>query len=100
MRASRRQGEKALTSYLKKTGFDFKTYDRIRAQQQAEMHRFLKEAEKAAIKRSRFRNKELAYGVETWRKNIERFRDGTLVSKFVPAFEVVETPFLLELEGG
>jgi hypothetical protein len=95
MHASRRQGEKALTSYLKKTGFDFKAYDRIRAQQQAEMHRLLKEAQKAAIKRSSSRKKELAYGVENWRKNIERFRDATLVSNFVPAFEVVDTPFLI-----
>jgi predicted ATPase with chaperone activity len=29
MQAMRRQGEKALTSYLKKTGFDFEGYDRI-----------------------------------------------------------------------
>jgi hypothetical protein len=35
MRAGRRQGEKALTAHLKKTGFDFEAYDRIRAQQQA-----------------------------------------------------------------
>jgi hypothetical protein len=95
MQASRRQGEKVLTSYLKKTGFDFKAYDRIHAQQQAEMHRLLKEAQKAAIKRSSSRKKELAHGVENWRKNIERFRDATLVSKFVPAFEVVDTPFLI-----
>ena len=95
MQASRRLGEKALTSYLKKTGFDFKAYDRIRAQQQAEMQRLLKEADRAAIKRSSSRKKELAYGVENWRKNIERFRDATLVSKFVPAFEVVDTPFLI-----
>jgi hypothetical protein len=95
MQASRRQGEKALKSYLKKTGFDFEAYDRIRAQQQAEMHRLLKEAQTTAIKRSSSRKKELAYGVENWRKNIERFRDATLVSKFVPAFEVVDTPFLI-----
>jgi hypothetical protein len=95
MQAMRRQGEKALTSYLKKTGFDFEGYDRIRAQQQAEMHRLLKEAQKAAIKRSSSRKKELAYGVENWRKNVERFRDATLVSKFVPAFEVVDIPFLI-----
>lgn len=93
--ASRRHGEKALTAYLKKTGFDFEAYDRIRAQRQADMHRLLKEAQKAAIKRSSSRKKELAYGVENWRKNIERFRDATLVSKFVPAFEVVDTPFLI-----
>ncbi|HSR33674.1 MAG TPA: hypothetical protein VLY63_24165, partial [Anaerolineae bacterium] len=95
IKASRRQGEKALAAHLKKTGFDFKAYDRIRAQQQAGMHRILKEAQKAAIKQSRSRNKELAYGVENWRKNIERFRDGALVSRFVPAFEVVDTPFLI-----
>ena len=95
IKASRRQGEKALASYLKKTGFDFKAYDRIRAQQQAEMHRLLKEAQKTAIKQSRSRNKELAYGVGNWRKNIEGFRDGALVSQFVPAFEVVDTPFLI-----
>ena len=95
MQASRRQGEKALTSYLKKTGFDFEAYNRIRAQQQKEMQRLLKEAGTAAIKRSSSRNKELTHGVENWRKNIERFRDATLVSKFVPAFEVVDTPFLI-----
>ena len=95
MQASRRQGEKALSSYLKKTGFDFKAYDQIRAQQQAEKHRLLKEAQRIAIKRSSSRKKELAYSVDNWRKNIERFRDATLVSKFVPAFEVVDTPFLI-----
>ncbi len=95
MRASRRQGEKALTSYLKKTGFDFEAVDKIRAQQQTEMQRLLKEAETAAIKRSSSRKKDLAYGVASWRKNIERFRDATLMSQFVPAFEVVETPFLI-----
>src|SRR5439155_23231128 len=77
MQTSRRLGQKALTSYLTKTGFDFKAYDRIRAQQQTEMQRLLKEADRAAIKRSSSRKKELAYGVENWRKNIERFRDAT-----------------------
>lgn len=95
LRAGRRQGERALTSYLKKTGFDFETYDRIRAQQQAEMHRLLKEVETAAAKRSTSRRKDLAYGVATWRKTIEGFRDGTLTSQFVPAFEVVDTPFII-----
>jgi hypothetical protein len=50
LQAGRRQGERALTSYLKKTGFDFEAFDKIRAQQQAEMHRLLKEAETAATK--------------------------------------------------
>jgi hypothetical protein len=95
MQASRRQGQKALTSYLKKTGFDFEAFDRIRAQQQAEMHRLVKEAETTAIKRSSSRKKDLAYGVASWRKSIERFRDAPLVSQFVPAFEVVDTPFLI-----
>jgi hypothetical protein len=65
MQAMRRQGEKALTSYLKKTEFDFKAYDRIRAQQQAEMHRLLKEVQKAAIKRSSSRKKDSRTALRT-----------------------------------
>jgi hypothetical protein len=95
MRAGRRQGEKALTAHLKKTGFDFEAYDRIRAQQQAEMQRLLKHSEATAIKLSRSRAKALAYGIANWRKRIEGFRDATRVSPFVPVFEVVETPFLI-----
>jgi hypothetical protein len=95
IQASRRPGEKALLSHLKKTGFDFKAFDRIRAQQQKEMQRLLKEAQQASTKRASARKKELAYGVENWRKNIERLRDSTLVSQFVPAFEVIDTPFLI-----
>jgi hypothetical protein len=91
----RRQGEKVLRSYLKKTGFAFEAYERIRAQNQTEMRRLLKEAEVTAIKRSSSRKRDLGYGVEHWRKSIERFRDGTLVSQFVPAFAVVETPFII-----
>src|SRR5207244_13431275 len=82
-------------SYRKRTGLHFQAYDRSGAQQQAEMQRLLKEADRAGMKRSSSRKKELAYGVEDWRKSIERFRDATLVSKFVPAFEVVDTPFLI-----
>jgi hypothetical protein len=91
----RRQGERALTSYLKKTGFDFKACDRIRAKQEAEMHRLVKEAGRAAAKRATSRRKDLAYGVANWRKTIERFRDGTLVSQFVAVLEVVDTPFII-----
>ena len=95
MQAVRRQGEKALTAHLKKTGFDFGTYDRIRAQQRAEMQRLLKQAEAATIKRSSSRRKELVHGVQNWREKVERFRGATRVSPFVPVFEVVETPFLI-----
>ena len=95
MQARRRQGEKAITAYLRKAGFDFEAYQIIREQQRAGLHRLLREAETAAIKRSSSQRKNLAYGVQNWRKNIERFRDGTLVSPFVPAFEVVDTPFLI-----
>ena len=95
MRAGRRQGEKALTAHLKKTGFDFEAYNRIRAQQQAEMQRLLTHSDAAAIRLSRSRAKALASGIANWRKRIEGFRDATRVSPFVPVFEVVETPFLI-----
>lgn len=95
MQAGRRQGEKALTAHLKRTGFDFDAYDRIRGRQQAEMRRLLKQAEAAAIKRSSARKKHLASGVQNWRKRIESFRDATLVSPFVPVFGVVDRPFLI-----
>jgi len=95
IQASRRQGEKALASYLKKTGFDFASYERIRAQQQAELRRLLKQAEAASIKRSSSRKKALAKDIANWREKVERIRDATLVSPFVPVFEVVETPFLI-----
>jgi hypothetical protein len=72
----RRQGDKVLGSYLKKTGFAFEAHERIRAQNQTDA---------AAIKRSSSRKRDLGYGVEHWRKSIERFRDGTLVSQFAPA---------------
>jgi hypothetical protein len=85
IQASRRPGEKALVSYLKKTEFDFKAYDRIRAQHRNEMQRLFKKAQQASTKRASSRKKELAYGVESWRKNVERLRESTLVSQFVPA---------------
>ncbi len=95
MQARRRQGEKVLTSYLKNTGFDFEACERLRAQRQAETRQLLKDAEAAEIKRSSSRAKELQYGVESWRSTIDRFRGGALVSGFVPAFEVVDTPFMI-----
>ena len=95
MQALQRQGEKALSAHLKKTGFDFRAYEGIRARQQAEMRRLLKQAEAATIKRSSSRRKALASGVQNWREKIERFRGATRVSPFVPAFEVVDTPFLI-----
>jgi hypothetical protein len=95
MQAVRRQGEKAVTAHLKKTGFDFGAYQQIRAQQQSEMQRLLKHVEAATTRRSSSRRKELAYGVQNWREKVERFRGATRVSPFVPVFEVVDTPFLI-----
>jgi hypothetical protein len=95
VRAGRRQGEKVLVSYLRKTGFDFDACETVRLHQVTQLQRALKEAQTAAVKRSSARNKELKYAVEGWRKTIERFRDGTVTSGFVPAFEVIETPFLI-----
>ena len=74
MRAGRRQGEKALTAHLKKTGFDFEAYNRIRAQQQAEMQRLLTHSDAAAIRLSRSRAKALASGIANWRSAARRCR--------------------------
>lgn len=91
----RRGGEKFLTSYLKKTGFEFDAYEKIRAHSQTELRRLLKEQQAAAVKRSSSVRKDLLYSLDSWRKTIDRFRDGTLSSNFVPTFAVVDTPFII-----
>lgn len=91
----RRQEEKVLRSHLTKTGFPPADYERIRSQNQTEMRRLLKTAEATAIKRSSSRMKDLRHQVERWRERIERFRNGTVASPWVPAFDVIETPFII-----
>jgi len=93
--ARRRQGDKFLMAYLKKTGFDFAAHEKMRAQSQSALQRLLKEQQAAAVKRSSAVKKHLLQGVESWRGTIERFRDGSLRSDFVPAFAVVDTPFII-----
>jgi hypothetical protein len=95
MQTRRRRGEKVLRAYLKKTGFDFEAYEKIRVQNQAEMRQLLKQAQAIAVKRSSSVKKDLGDRVESWRQSIERVRDGTLVSQVIPAYEVEETPFLI-----
>jgi hypothetical protein len=96
----RRAGQKLLASYLKKTGFDFDAYEKIRAENQAGLRRLLKEEQAAAVKRSSSVKRDLLYGIAGWRKTIEGFRDGTLTSDFVPVFEVVDTPFIIWPSNG
>jgi hypothetical protein len=91
----RRAGEKLLASYLKKTGFAFDAYEKRRAQGQTGLRRLLKEQQAAAVKRSASVKKDLRHGVEGRRHAIEGFRSGTLISDFVPAFAVVDTPFII-----
>lgn len=93
--ARRRAGEKLFTSYLRKTGFDFAAMEKLRTTNEAALRRVVKQQRAAAIKRSSAIKKELVATVAGWRKTIEGFRDGALVSDFVPAFEVVATPFII-----
>jgi hypothetical protein len=91
----RRQGERFLTSSLKRTGFELAAYEKIRAQGQTELRRLLKEQRAAAVKRSSSVKKQVLAGLAGWRRTIDRFRDGTVSSTFVPAFAVVDTPFII-----
>jgi hypothetical protein len=93
--ARRRAGERLFTSYLRKSGFDFAALEKMRTQNEAALRRLMKQQRAAAVKRSAAVKKELQWAVASWRDAIERVRNGTLVSDFVPIFDVVDTPFII-----
>lgn len=91
------KAEKLLTPYWRKTGLDVAAFEKIRAQAKIEMRRLAEQQKADAIKQSSSVRDRLRYGVDSWRKTIERFRvpNATLVSQFVPGFVVIETPFII-----
>jgi hypothetical protein len=93
--ARRRAGERLFTSYLRKSGFDFTALEKQRTQNETVLRRVVKQRRAEAARRSPAVTKELQGAVASWRNAIEHFRDGTLVSDFVPVFDVVATPFII-----
>ena len=91
------QAEKLLTRYWKKTGLDVAAFKKIQAQAQTEMRRLVEDQKADAIKHSSALRDRLRYGVESWRKTIERVRlpNPVLVSNFLPGFVEIKTPFII-----
>jgi hypothetical protein len=93
--ARRRAGERLFTSYLRRSGFDFTALEKQRTQNATALRRVVKGRHADAARRSPAVTKDLQGAVASWRHAIEHFRDGTLVSDFVPVFDVVATPFII-----